>query len=305
MNDRGTIRPTGQRQSAKKSREILRNIFNEEAGFVGDVTVRSGVPTQIQTNSSSATNSTIPDLQAPSDRVIPINKRPRRDFDPDYMQTWEAEVGSGIISDGDSSSSSFSGAVSNISNEGGAIDNTVTGSLEKNPRECGTYNPQRRSSKDGADFMTSSHRLDMVIGRQDREAPISQSLTLDQEQSRVQPLLHPSGFYGIESLQPGGEIFSGTTLPGESLTDNSSSSTLPVGTLPWNAFNQDPDLTVLPTSSPTVQSLQQHAPMTCRGKQVCRFQCKCAKKRKRRERLEQRRQNRLLARKHGGKNGVT
>ncbi|TGO61564.1 hypothetical protein BCON_0026g00080 [Botryotinia convoluta] len=141
MNSPGIIRPTGQRQSARKTREILHNIFNEEADFMGDATVRSGVPTQIQTNSCSASSSTIPDLQAPSDRVIPTNKRARRDFDPDYMPTWEAEVGSGIISNVDSTSSSFGGAVSNISNEG-AIDNTLTGSLEENSRERGTYNPQ-------------------------------------------------------------------------------------------------------------------------------------------------------------------
>ncbi|TGO61565.1 hypothetical protein BCON_0026g00090 [Botryotinia convoluta] len=117
--------------------------------------------------------------------------------------------------------------------------------------------------------------------------------------------MHPSGFYGIESLQPGGEIFSGGTLPGEPLTDNSSSSTLPVGTLSWDAFNQDTDLTALPTSSPTAQSLQQHTTMTCHGKRTCRFKCKCAEKSKRREKQEQRRQNKLLAKNHGGTNDVT
>ncbi|KAF7882406.1 uncharacterized protein EAF02_005769 [Botrytis sinoallii] len=304
MDSTGATRPTGQRQSAKKTREVLRDILNKEAEFMEDATVRSGVPTKIQTNSLSATSSTIPDLQEPSDRVTPTNRRARRDLDPDYLPTWEAEVGSDMMSNGDSSSSSFGGAVSNISNDGGAIDNTLTGSLEENARESGTHNPQRRSSEDGAEFGKSSHRLDMVVGRHHREVPVSQSSTLDQEQSRVHRPMHPNGFYGNESLQPGREIFSGRTFPGEPLTDNSSSSTFPVDRLPWNAFNQDPDLTALPASSPTVQSLQQHAPMACRGKQACRRKCKCAKKRRRQKKQERRRQNKLLAKNRGGKNSV-
>ncbi|TGO57399.1 hypothetical protein BOTNAR_0202g00030 [Botryotinia narcissicola] len=177
-------RLTGQRQSAKKTREILRDLFNAEQDFIEHPIAWSGVPTHIQAESSSATNFTIPDLQSPSGRVIPTNKRARRDLDPDYMPTWESEVRRGTTPDGDSNSSSLNDGVSNISNEGGATDNTLIGSLGDNVRERGTYNPQRRSSGDGADLMISSRRLDMVAGRQDREVPVTQSSTLDQEQSR-------------------------------------------------------------------------------------------------------------------------
>ncbi|KAF7931088.1 uncharacterized protein EAE97_009297 [Botrytis byssoidea] len=152
--------------------------------------------------------------------------------------------------------------------------------------------------------MVSSRRLDMVAGRQDREFSVPQSSTSDQEQSRVQPFLHPSGFHGIEGLQPGREYIAGRTSPGESLTENSSSSTLPVGTLPWNPFNQDPDLTVLPASSPTFQSLQEHTPKICCGESSRTCNSRCENKLTRRERRKlQRRQNKLLARKNGGKNG--
>lgn len=184
MNSTGTIRPTGQRQSAKKTREILRDLFNEEQDFIEHPIAWSGVPTRIQTKSSLATNSTCPDLQSPSARVVPTDRRARRDVDLDYMPTRESEVRSGTLSNNNSTSSSVGGAVSNISNKGGAINNTLTGYLGDNARECRTYNPQRRSSEDGADFMTSSSRLDMVAGRQDREVPVRQSPTLDQEQSR-------------------------------------------------------------------------------------------------------------------------
>ncbi|KAF7896485.1 hypothetical protein EAF00_006499 [Botryotinia globosa] len=299
-----TIRPTGQRQSAKKTREILRDLFNAEQDFIEHPIAWSGVPTHSQANSSLATNSTIPDLQSPSGRVIPLNKRARRDLDPDYMPTSESGVRSGTTPDGDSNSSSFGDGVSNISNEGGAIDSTLTGSLGDNAREGGTYNPHRRSFGDGADSMISSRRLDMVAGRQDREVPVPQSSTLDQEQSRVQPLLHPSGFHGIEGLQLGRENIAGRTSPGEPLTENSSSSTLPVGALPWNTFDQDPDLTALPASSPTVQSLQEHTPKICCGEWSRTCNSRCEKKLTRRERRkQQRRQKKLLARTNGGKKG--
>ncbi|KAF7931089.1 uncharacterized protein EAE97_009298 [Botrytis byssoidea] len=83
MNIIGTIRPTGQPQSAKKTREILRDLFNAEQDFIEHPIACSGVPTHIQANSSSAINATIPDLQSPSGRVVPSDKRARRDLDPD------------------------------------------------------------------------------------------------------------------------------------------------------------------------------------------------------------------------------
>ncbi|KAF5868509.1 uncharacterized protein Bfra_012421 [Botrytis fragariae] len=305
MNSTGIIKPTGQRQSAKKTREILRNLFNEEQDSMEHATARSGVPAQIQINSRSATSYTNLDLHASSDRVIPTNRRARRDLDPDYMSTWQSEFRSGTILNDNSNSSSVGGAVSNISHESGTTDNNLVGSLKENAREPGTYNPQRRSSEYEADFMTSSHRLDMFVGRQDGEVSVAQSSISDQEQSRLQPAMYTNRASSIENSRLGRENLAGRTLPGEPLTDSSSSSTFSVGELPWNAFNQDPDLTALPASSPTVQSLQEHTPKVCCGNWSCRFNSRCEKKLNRRERKKQRRQNKLLARNNGGKNEVT
>ncbi|KAM0138778.1 hypothetical protein ACHAO1_003377 [Botrytis cinerea] len=257
---------TGQRQPAKKTREITRNASNEGPDSIGDAAVWSGVPAQTQINSCSATESTISYFQGSSDRVVSTT-RARQDSDPDYTPTWESEVRSGTIPNGDSTLSSLGGAVSNVGNESGAVDNTLTGSLEENLREPGSCNPQGRSSEDGCQFMNSSHRSDMdvVISRQDREVPVSQSSIPDHEQSRL-------------SL---------------------------AGALPWNTLNQDPSLTALPTPSPTVQGLQEHAPIICRGKQACRRKCKCEKKRRRRQLQKQKRQKKLLAKKNGGKDTIT
>ncbi|TEY58685.1 hypothetical protein BOTCAL_0203g00130 [Botryotinia calthae] len=258
-----TVRPMGQRQSAKKTREIIRNTFNGGPDSIEDATVWFGVPAQTQINSCSATDSTISYFQESSDRVIPTI-RARQDSDPDYTPTWESEVRNGTIPNGDSTLSSLCGAVSNVGNASGAVDNTLTGSLEENLREPESYNPQGRSSQDGPQFMNVSHRsdMDMVVSRQGREVPVTQSSISDHEQSRL-------------SL---------------------------VGALPWNTLNQDP---ALPTPSPTVQSLQEHAPIICSGKRACRRKCKCNKKRRRRRRQEQKRQNKLLAKNNGGKNAVT
>ncbi|KAF7908127.1 uncharacterized protein EAF01_003882 [Botrytis porri] len=294
-NDTGIARPTGQRQSARKTREILRNIFSEELDFMKDATSLSGVPAQIQINTRSAAGSTVSDLQATPDRVIPTNRRARRDFDPDYMPTWELENRSGTISNDNSTLSSIGGAVSNISNESGTIDNTLIEALVENSRERGTHNPLRRSSEYGTDSIPSSHRLNMSVRRQDGEFPVAQSSISDQEQSRSLPPVHPSGLSCMESLQPGRGNLAGRTPPGEPLTDSSLSSTLPVGTLPWNTFNQNPDLTALPASSPTVQSLQERTPKVCCGNRSCRFNSRCEKKPNRRERKKQRRLNELLS----------
>ncbi|KAF7946201.1 hypothetical protein EAE96_009204 [Botrytis aclada] len=303
MNSPGAIRPTGQRQSAKKTREILRNVFNEELGSMEDATIRS-VPVQVQIDSLPGTSSTIPDLQATSGHVIPTKRRARRDLDPDYMPTWESEVRSGTTSNGMSTSSSVDGAVSNIANESGRIENTLNGSLKENAKEPGACNPQSRSSKVGDGFPTFSDRLDMAVRGQDREFPVAQSPSLGQEQSRPQPLMHPSGFYGLESSQPGRENLAARILPGEPLTESSTSSRLSGRALPWNVSIQDPDLTALPASSPTVQSLQEHTPTICCGRWSCRFNSRCEKKLSRRERKKQKRQNKLLAKDNGGENDV-
>lgn len=107
--------------------------------------------------------------------------------------------------------------------------------------------------------------------------------------------MHPSDFYGIEGLQPGRENIAGRISPGELLTDSLLSSKLPVGDLPRNTSNQDPDLTALPASSPTVQSLEERTPKVCCGNWSCKFNSRCEKKLNCRERKKQRRLNELLS----------